>query len=124
MSVKINTELKGLQSLLKKAEAEADVLDKDIIAKQKEMKQKKALIKDLRNKIKSKSSDSIVLTEHAILRYLERSGKIDLDAIKKEILNKNLEAQIRSLGNGVFPIKDGLKARVKNSSIVTVIGNE
>lgn len=59
------------------------------------------------------------ISDHAIVRYLDRGMGIDLDELKLEIMPdlKSVEA----LGNGDYPIQQGCKARVYNGKVVTVV---
>ena len=63
----------------------------------------------------------ITVCEHAVIRYLERAMFVDIEEIKAKILTKDLECQILALGNGKYPIGNGLKAVVKNNTIITVV---
>jgi len=68
----------------------------------------------------SASSEEIIISEHAMLRYIERALGVDLDAMKKEILTEALIAGVAFCRSGKFPIKDGIKAVVKNNVVVTI----
>ena len=68
----------------------------------------------------SMKAEQVIVSEHAILRYLERAMNLDLDAIKKEILSESLVASCAAFRSGKFPIGRGIKAVVKNNVIVTV----
>lgn len=62
---------------------------------------------------------NVVITEHILVRYLERVKGIDMEEIKKEILDDELKKQILTLGSGKFH-RNGFRLIVKNNSIVTV----
>jgi len=66
-----------------------------------------------------KSSEPVV-SEHALLRYLERKYNLDLEDIKREILTNDNVIMIKNMGNGKYPISDGLKAVVKNNTVITI----
>lgn len=80
---------------------------------------------ELRDKIKgyNKSIEKIKITvsEHGLLRYLERIKGIDIEQVKKEMIPKELlefsEQEIKELN---FE-KQGIKYIVKGNNIVTVI---
>lgn len=78
-------------------------------------------IKDLTTQINDLENSEITITEHAILRYLERTTTIDIEDVKKKILNDETALLIGRLGSGRYPISGGLKAVVKGKSIVSVI---
>lgn len=62
-----------------------------------------------------------VITEHAILKYIERVMGFDLDNVRSEILNESTLPMVKSMKSGKFPLHDGHKIVAKNMSIVTVI---
>ena len=59
------------------------------------------------------------ISDHAIVRYLDRALGIDLDELKLEICPD--PKLVRELGDGDYPIQKGCKARVYNGKIVTVV---
>jgi len=57
--------------------------------------------------------------DHAILRYLERKKKMDIDAIRAEILT---EQNISAIKAGATKIKtDGIILVIKNGGVITVL---
>jgi len=62
-----------------------------------------------------------IVTEHAILRYLERTMDLDMDEIKNKILSESTVEQIKILGNGKYPIGGGRKVVVKDMTAISVI---
>lgn len=66
---------------------------------------------------------SIGVSDHALIRYLERHIGLEFDAYRDEILSDQLKLAIATCGDGKYPIP-GTKctAVVKNESIVTVLG--
>ena len=78
------------------------------------IRQREKQIEDLRK------GSGIVISEHAILRYLERVGQIDMERIKSEILPEEVgEICKRFGGNGKFPTKTH-QVIVKNNIVTTV----
>ncbi len=66
---------------------------------------------------------SIGVTDHALIRYLERHVGLDFDAYREEILPLQLKIAIATCGDGRYPIPGTkLIAVVRNESIVTVLG--
>ncbi len=63
----------------------------------------------------------LTLTEHAILRYLERKQMLNVNAITEEILTPTLKNQVDTLGDGKYPISNGLFAVVKNKRILSIV---
>lgn len=77
--------------------------------------------RDILNKKLEKITAKLTISEHAIIRYIERVIGINIDEITNKILTPEIEAMYNNLGSGKFPIEGG-KARVviKNNVIVTV----
>lgn len=67
------------------------------------------------------SACRIGVSDHAILRYLERVLGIDVWAVKNQILNLNGRVTTGELGDGKYPVGNGHHAVVKNDVVVTVI---
>ncbi len=121
MSVKKAQELKQLQSRRSKLEADVQAAAASV----REAQQQQALLnKQLQNVIKqieSMDETDIVVSEHAMLRFLERAQGLDLESIKDCILSDETRILINNLGNGKYPIGNGVRAVVKNRKIVSVI---
>lgn len=114
-------ELKKLKKLESKyiAELKALNLDKENLCIEIDIKTK--ALNDIKNKIKKVEDNSnIMISDHAILRYLERVMGIDIEMIKKEILPEKSKQTIQTLGNGTYPINNKYKIVVKNNTIVTI----
>lgn len=66
-------------------------------------------------------NNRVHITDHAILRYLERSNGIDIEDIRKEMLSKKMLRKIlKEKGDGDFVFKN-LRYVVKNYKVVTVV---
>lgn len=64
----------------------------------------------------------MIVSEHAIIRYIERVLGISIDEISQKILGNEIEKQIETLGNGTYPINDNeFKIVVKDNVVVTII---
>lgn len=68
------------------------------------------------------SNNELKVSDHAMLRYLERVLEIDLKQIEKYILSDNLVNMINKLGNsGKFPHENGFQVVLKNNIVTTII---
>lgn len=118
-------ELKGLKTRRAKVDAERKGVKAELAAIQKRMR-------DLDNQVKSIDREitklsvvgTPVVTEHAILRFLERGLGMDMADVKKHILTPEVEALATSGTSGKVPISHGCKAVIKNHNIISVIGGE
>ena len=61
-----------------------------------------------------------IVTEHALLRYCERIYNIDLNEMSKKIIESESLKRYDFLGNGEYPLRDGLKMIIRDKIIVTI----
>ncbi len=80
-------------------------------------------IHTLTKKITALKKNNLVVTEHAIVRYLERVEGIDMEAIKERILPLDVLKKIRALkgSNATYPCDRGFSIRLQEGAVVTVI---
>lgn len=122
MSMYNKEKLKQLNSLKRKCEAEVNVLKIDSDNIKNEIKQKKKYLAEINKQIKEINSKSdLIISEHAIIRYLERALNIDINKLESELIPDKVKKQITILGNGTYPIGDSRKIVVKDNTIITVI---
>lgn len=77
---------------------------------------------DIKKKIESLSNvKKPVVSEHAILRYLERVENLDVERVRAEILNESVMKFVNQFGgNGTFPHEKGFQIVMKNNMVVTI----
>jgi predicted RNase H-like nuclease (RuvC/YqgF family) len=114
-------ELKALQTRLKEAQAEAESLvEKARIATKdasEALRRKDKIAAQIRE-IEEAAKEPIV-TEHAMLRYIERFMDVDLEAVRKAILTDEAVKMIKFARSGKITA-NGRRLIVKNGSVVTV----
>lgn len=115
--------LKELQSILNNAQAEKKAIEEKI----KELETAKAslstTISNLNESIKSYTNrqKDLIVSEHAILRYLLRVQGLDIAQVARDLVPDRIKEQIKMLGNGTYPIPEkGFKIVVKENVIVTI----
>lgn len=123
-TLQTEVELKALQSRRDKLRGELNqaVLEqKDLSAKIRDTEGRLKSVEDQIRKF-SQKQESVVISEHAILRYLERVAGIDRESVRAAILPPKTEEAIKKFVSGTFPV-DGQKfsVKVKNGTVVTVI---
>jgi hypothetical protein len=117
-----------LTNRLKTLQVQKSQLELEIANINKELKELSIVKLEKVNKVKSIQKEIIEITaditisEHAVLRFLERVRGEDLESIKQQILSEDLKKQIQVLGDGTYPVKD-FKVLVRNNIIVTVTTN-
>lgn len=117
--------LKQFQSQLSAIENDIIALKSELSIKNREMTQKETIRKELKRKIENFGRfDDIIVSEHAILRYLERIGGLNIDEIQAKILSKSVMELINSLdaNDGQYPVKEeGFSIKLKNKVVVTIV---
>lgn len=124
MSIKDTTTLKSLETKYKQIETKRNLIINEINDKQLEassLKKELGQIKQQIDSLKSKDVGKIIVSEHSLLRYIERVLGIDLNVLRNKILSDDDAKVISALGNGTFP-KDGFKIKIKDGVVVTVLG--
>jgi chromosome segregation ATPase len=114
-------EIKSLKTQILKLEAESKTLSDEIKGKQKDFSTVTNKIKTLKTKLETiqLSSAEPIVSEHAILRYLERVRGIDLEEIKKEILDDKAKEHIKFAKSCKIKRSDHTLI-VRDNTIVTV----
>jgi len=80
-------------------------------------------LKEVASKIKDLQPVELRVSDHAILRYLERVMGVDKELIV-EAITDDIQDQVDSFGgSGTYPLREIGRAVVKNHSVVTIIRN-
>jgi len=119
-NLKRSAQKKQLETRKTKLIEEVNALKTDLREVEKRLSNRKTKIKSIEASLKELNTTPYV-SEHALLRYLERTFNLDLDAIKEKILTKESKLLIEKLGNGKYPIENGRKIIVKNKCVVSVV---
>ena len=120
-------ELKSLQGRRDKMRQVISICESEVRDKHKELNQKNKELNDkkkqlnliLKNIKDIENNNDVVISEHAILRYLERVKGFNLEDIKNEMLDVTTKDTLKVLP--VNKIKcDGYNLIIKNKVITTV----
>ena len=116
-----SNKLKQLNKQLVTIENEYEILKQKVFNDQKILSEKKKLINSIKIQINSLGKDKVVeISDHAILRYLERIKGIDIEAIKEEMDIPKIQTMVNILGStGKYPLC-GYHAVVKDYIVTTV----
>ena len=122
MGIKINGKSKWFKSIANKR--------KNLESEELVLLQKKVKIQEQLNKVNQKKASikkqienltkNFTVSEHALLRYIEKSYNINLNDISNNILKNESLVKYDLFGNGEYPINKGLKAVIKDKVIVTI----
>ena len=121
MSAKDSQQLKNLQSRRDKLQVDVISLKDSVKTAQSAQNKAEHQLKRVLQEISDLAEKDVIVSEHAILRFLERKFSLDIEDIKKDIFSDSIKIQHQALGNGQYPITDGLKAVIKNNTVVTVV---
>lgn len=99
---------------LQRMKAEKELLEQEILQKQKQLK-------ILNDKIKAQCAKAdIDFTDHALIRFLERKYELNVKDLKATIITNELIEQIKTLGGkGKFQCDD-LTFVINENKIITV----
>ncbi len=112
--------LKELKTRISKLQTRLVAQKKERVDICREVSMTEEKIADLQQEIEKLTDKAPVISEHAILRYLERKADIDMQDISGKILTPKVIEYITQFKSGKFPIGDGLRAVVRDSVIVTI----
>jgi len=113
-----STELKKLNTELNEKERQLDNLKLSNSRISKEITAVQFEIKKLKDQMDNVKSGKVVVSEHALLRYLERFREIDLNLIEDEIISKIQPSLISST---CVVKSNGVKYVIKDNVVVTIV---
>jgi septation ring formation regulator EzrA len=113
--------IKKLRSYLSTLEEEVVIIKKQVADAQRNYSGKLSQIKKVKDEIEAiDKNENLKVSEHAIIRYLERKGGLDISMIESQILSEEVRCLVSKLGgNGTYPNKD-FKVVMKNHTVVTI----
>ena len=114
--------IKNLQVMITKIKLEIDDLKTQQRSIGESMNKKLSMMQKYEEElqtIKERAKD-LILSEHAILRYLERVYKLDTNKLYEEIVTQELKHNYARLGNGSYSVQDCM-VKIVDNVIVTVL---
>ncbi len=118
-----HVELKSLKSRRDQAQRELKALQDEANALNKKVRDAQGTISKLDRDINklTQRNKNIIVSEHAMLRYIERVMGMDMEKLKKQILPDLTQSQIRALGNGSYPVGKSHRVKVRDNTIITIL---
>lgn len=112
---------KKLYARKKKLEWELSEIrtEKYNLSKEENLKQQE--LTKIYEKLDKLKKGELVITDHAIVRYMERVKNLPLEEVKKLILPDGTRALIEKLGNGKYPAGGTHYVVVKDNIVLTVL---
>ena len=96
-------------------------LNKTLYQLNREVEEKKIALNHIKAEIEDMTIRQPVVSEHALIRYVERILKIDLKVIENEILSEENKRIINQMSSCKIPFKEDTLLIVKNKNIVTIV---
>ena len=125
MAIKGKEELKKLNTLQVKLQSEIEAIKIEREILNNKLQSAERNLGKIQEEIKKlKEGNKIIVSEHAMLRYIERVLGINLKEIEKRILTDEVKEQYKIVGNGRFPINDEFRALIRDNVVVTITGVE
>jgi uncharacterized coiled-coil protein SlyX len=121
MSEAKSLQRKSLEKRLLKAEARVSELEVAYNEASDALNEAAWNLQNIKTELKELKPKAIKVTDHAVLRYLEREAGVDTQAIKAKILeDPELNRFVETLGgSGKFPV-GGFRVVMKDYSVVTI----
>lgn len=73
----------------------------------------------------TKKKQRIRVSDHAIVRFLERVAKVDMDEVRRNIVGEQQASLIEKFGGGEFPVTNktlgDFRIVVQEGTVVTVL---
>ena len=108
----IKKHIRSLQSSI-------DHLDLDIQA---QVMERDALIDEIKTARSELATCDVIVSDHAICRYLERYMGVDLDLVRERLVPKTMAQCVPVLGGeGRYPMEGGGTAVLRNKHVVTCL---
>jgi len=117
------TKIKQYQTLLTKLKLEQEQYKDEYRALQSKIDKSNNLQKRYESALVNikASQEGLVVSEHALLRYLEPVYKLDIEKIHTEILIPKLLSQVEEFGNGTYRGEDNYSIKVVDGVVVTIL---
>jgi chromosome segregation ATPase len=114
--------LKNKQTLVAKLKLEREKMVQELKELQRSVAHKEAQIKKHEEELlkMQEGAKNLIVSEHALLRYLERVYKLDLSKLESEIVPEELQRQVSEYGNGTYKLEN-FSIKVVENVIVTVM---
>ena len=121
-----NQELKQLNTRLGRCRARIGELNGQITDLNRQRSAEKAAEAGLVSKIevlqRHGAGKALIISEHAMLRYIERVIGLDMEDIREAVLPVDTRERVRLLGNATVPV-NGHSVKITNGTVVTVLMN-
>jgi glutaredoxin 2 len=118
-----STKLKSAQVRLNKVHEYISTTEADIKTLQQSLQKLKSQKGNIEAEIKrfTLANKELVVSEHALIRYMERVMDFDMTLIQGAMLEDQVKTAYKTFGNGTYPLTDGNKVVIKDNVIVSIL---
>lgn len=111
------TKIKILKNQLSRIREDIDILKRNLI---KLLEKSREIERDIAIQ---ESGEVLKVTDHALLRYIERVQNFDVESVRRSIITPELQEMAKLLGgNGDYVLLEmKLKLVMKNYTIITIV---
>ena len=120
MASEKSSELKQLQTRVLSLRKELSSIETNISKNAEKRNNITERLQNYESKIDRLLKKDPVVTEHAILRFLERYNNFDRDEAINQIMPEEVKEAIMKLGDGNYPVNNMFTIIVRNNQVVTV----
>lgn len=121
---KITKNLARVQQTKILVSKEVERLQTELERTQKTLEIKQNQLESIEKEVTRLENNELVVSDHALLRYMERIVGIDMDMIKNAILTDNVKRMHLALGDGKYPVavenNDHCMVVIRNGVVVTL----
>lgn len=119
----INDEIKALRRRISERQTDLKAARADAEEKDQRVRDIEAGLAELSRRLQSLQENmrDPVVTDHGLLRYLERVQGLDVEAARAEMLSERAVEAIRFTRTGKVPIGNGRRLVVKDMAVVSVV---
>lgn len=123
----VDAEVKKLTNQIKKLDSKINSIQANVNVEVTELKELRGRRKAYEDRLTYINDDSLSISDHALLRYLERVLKIDVNVYRKEILDEVNVTYNKLKCDSKIPVSDNngkYTVVIRNGNIVSIITKE
>lgn len=125
MSLAVSEKLKGIRAQITKTRANLTRLDAERKTIKNNIDVQTNKLKQLQADLEVAENSKPMVSDHAVLRWMERCMGFDIEAVRRKILSDGRAETIEAIGSGKIPVAgESAHLVVKSKTVVTVVGGD
>ena len=114
-------DVKKLYTRRRSIKEDLDIINDELYTKTRQQILKIRELKKIDKQLETARKGELIITEHAIIRYMERVKHLDVDDVKALVVPPDTRELIKKFGNGKFPAGGTHHVIVKNNMVITIL---